>query len=272
MADSGTVAEGAPVSGTPQGTASCVVTSGIGLKFTDDLPGRMLTRINELSFGITMYLCLRVIGGSDPRDANTYVVRGCGPSAESCKDDSNVPALEQQFRFNYQQFLKRAPLDIQPSQAVDQAWATWKDIRALVADCLTKSNSFRFIKLDRKHTIALGGNAGTDPSMGSWSDTEVELDSWDLMNGSYSDDQAKSTWDGFWMILHEMLHCLYQLKGDDDVTYPPAGGPEEKLNQLRIGFGLKRRLAYAVSGSPGLVPFDGGSTFTFHTYPERKDW
>jgi hypothetical protein len=129
--------------------------------------------------------------------------------------------------------------------------------------------------MDRLKTNALGGDAG-DSTMKWFRDTPIELDSWDMMNGRPTNGDVRQAWDGFWMVVHEMVHCFYDLKGENPAADPPAGAPEQKLNQLRLGFGLKRRISYTephIAGSnTQSFSFDGGGLFTYDTSPDRKAW
>jgi hypothetical protein len=62
-----------------------------------------------------------------------------------------------------------------------------------------------------------------------------------------------------------MTHCIYQIKGDESVPGSgPAGAVDDKLNPIKIGFGLKKRVSYQ---NP--LSFDGGGTFTYPPRPAK---
>lgn len=71
-----------------------------------------------------------------------------------------------------------------------------------------------------------------------------------------SDPDVAKSFDGFWLMIHEVSHCIFDI-GDDLGTNSDPGRVEAKLNPLGIGFGLTKRTSYDNPSS-----FANGGSFT----------
>jgi hypothetical protein len=92
----------------------------------------------------------------------------------------------------------------------------------------------------------------------------VELNVKDIQNMTASSTEVAKSFDGFWTIVHEILHITLEIKDDAPTADKPGGQIEAYLNPLRLGFGLPQRTTYGGNeGGKSVIGFEGGGKVTF---------
>jgi hypothetical protein len=156
------------------------------------------------------------------------------------------------FKANYQKRYNNSPA---ASSMADDALKTWAKIRQQVFEVLDSKT----VKIGTMPDDAL-------PRLGRAlvQSRRVELNVKDIQNMTASSKEVAKSFDGFWTILHEILHITLDIKDDNDSNSRPVGEIEPYLNSLRIGFGLPARTTYGGNeGGKSVIGFENGGKVTF---------
>jgi hypothetical protein len=238
------------ISATPDGKAN--VRSGLGgILFCDNLFMSAVAAVMDFRNGLGTYLGLSGVGVAKA-DATTWVL------VNGTADSTQEAQIRKKFADNYAAYTT-TPLS---GETVTDALATWEKIRKQILDFLNASFcGLAFHEFEAEDTRATRLGRVRSHSIWFAGNTDIYLDSWDLVHSHPSDPDVSKSHDGFWIMIHELSHCIFEIADDLGTTSDP-GLVEAKLNPLRIGFGLTKRTSY-----PSPINFANGGSFTIPPRP-----
>lgn len=168
------------------------------------------------------------------------------------KSQAGEETVKAKFKANYQKYYNNSPA---APELAAKGLETWAKVRQQVFEVLESKT----IKIGTMSDDAL-------PRLGQAlvNSRRVELNIKDIQNMTSSSKEVAKSFDGFWTIVHEILHITLAIKDDAPSSAKPVGEIEPYLNPLRIGFGLPVRTTYGGNeGGKSVIGFEGGGKVTF---------
>lgn len=168
------------------------------------------------------------------------------------KSQSGEETIKAKFKANYQKRYNNSPA---APELAAKGLETWAKVRQQVFEAL-ESGTIKVGTMPDDALPRLGRALGHS--------RRVELNVKDIQNMTASSKEVAKSFDGFWTIVHEILHITLAIKDDADSSKNPVGVIEPYLNPLRIGFGLPERTTYGGNeGGKSVIGFENGGKVTF---------